>query len=158
MKKLNRKRMDEYILNFAEKSPIARLFGMKLSFDQAGNAIVDLPYNPDLDHSQGGIHGGVYATLLDTAGWFAAAIVHDTDCWVATAELSFHLLEPVKQTSLRAVGRLLKAGKRQNVSEMFLYDAKGHLVGHATGTFIVLSNLSFLSVIGDTGEHTGVRS
>lgn len=142
-----KKRMDEYIRNFDEMSPIARSFGMKLSFDEKYNAIVELPYNPDLDHSLGGIHGGVYATLLDTAGWFTAAMAHDIDCWVATAEMSMHLLEPVKRTTLRAIGSLLKTGKRQNVVEMFLYDDNEKLVGHATGTFIVLTNLSFLSVV-----------
>lgn len=139
--------MDEYIYNFNEKSPIARNFGMKLSFEHETSAVVCLPYNPNLDHSLGGIHGGVYATLLDTAGWFTAAIAHDLDCWVATSEMSMHLLEAVKKTSLKAVGRLLKAGKRQNIVEMFLYDDKEQLVGHATGTFIVLPNLTFLSVV-----------
>lgn len=143
--KSKQERMQEYINNLSAMSPIVRLFGMKLSFDEAGNAIVDLPYNPNLDHSQGGIHGGVYATLLDEAGWFAAAIANDTDCWVATTELSFHLLRHVSQTDLRAVGRVLKAGKRQNVCEMHLYDAEGNLVGHATGTYVVLPHLAFIS-------------
>lgn len=141
--------------NFHENCPIARTFGMKLSFNQAHNAIVSLPYNPDLDHSLGGIHGGIYATLLDTAGWFTAAIAHDIDCWVATSEMSMHLLEPVKKTSLRAVGHLLKSGKRQNIAEMFLYDDGDRLVGHATGTFIILENLSFLSVV--QGEADGEK-
>ncbi len=142
----NKQRMEAYRQNFSRMSPIVRLFGMELSFDEkTGSAIVDLPYNPHLDHSQGGIHGGVYATLLDTAGWFTAAIAHDTDCWVATSELSFHLLRHARRTALRAVGRLLKAGKRQNVCEMYLYDAEGNLVAHGTGTFIILPHLSFIS-------------
>jgi len=48
------------------------------------------------------------------------------------------LLLPVERTSLRAVGRLIKRGKRQDVGEMHLYDGDGRLVGHATGTFILL--------------------
>ena len=144
--------MAEYIRIFEEKSPIARLFGMKISFDDESNAIIDLPYNPDLDQGMGGIHGGVCATLLDTVGWFTAAMAHDIDCWVATAEMSIHFLEPAKRIALRATGRLLKAGKRQNIVEMFLWDEKGRLVAHATGTFIVLTNLSFLSVINGDAE------
>lgn len=37
---------------------------------------MDLPYNPDLDHTLGSIHGGVHTTMLDTAGWFTAAAAH----------------------------------------------------------------------------------
>jgi uncharacterized protein (TIGR00369 family) len=131
-------RTDELVQLFNEVVPIARFFGMRLSYTEEGNAVIDLPYNPNLDHALGGIHGGVYATMLDTAGWFTAAAAHDVSCWLATAELSVHFLAPAKTTSLRATGRLLKHGKRQNVAEMHLYDGKDHLVGHATGTFVVL--------------------
>jgi uncharacterized protein (TIGR00369 family) len=146
---MTNKRIAELLHMFNEVAPIAQTFGMKLSFDEEGHrtgsgtpqAIVDLPYNPDLDHALGGVHGGVYATMLDTAGWFTAAAAHDVDCWLATSEMSMHLLAPVKETSLRALGRLIKRGRRQDVAEMRLYDGEGLLVGHAIGTFIVLPNV-----------------
>ncbi len=151
-------RMDKYISEFNKKSPIALFFGMKLSFDDKCNAIIDLPYNPNLNHSVGGIHGGVYATLMDVAGWFTAAMVNEIDCWVATAEMSIHFLEPAKRTSLHAVGKLLKSGKRQNIVEMYLYDDNERLVGHATGTFIVLPNLPLLSFVSEDGESDAGRA
>lgn len=86
----------------------------------------------------------MYVTLLDSAGWFTAAAAHDLDCWLATSEMSIHFLAPVKETSLRAVGRLIKQGKRQDVAEMHLHDGDGQLVGHATGTFIVLPGVPLL--------------
>jgi uncharacterized protein (TIGR00369 family) len=135
---MNSERIAELLHMFNEVAPIARTFGMRLSYDDKGQAIVDLPYNADLDHALGGVHGGVYATLLDTAGWFTAAAAHDVDCWLATAEMSIHFLAPAQGTSLRAGGRLIKQGKRQDVAEMHLYDGEGRLVGHATGTFTIL--------------------
>lgn len=138
---MNPERIAELLHLFNEVAPIARTFGMTLSYDDKGRAIVDLPYNPDLDHALGGVHGGVYATLLDTAGWFTAAATHDIPCWVATTEMSVHFLAPVQCTSLRAVGQLIRQGKRQDVAEMRLYDGNGRLVGHATGTFILLPSI-----------------
>ena len=129
------------LLHMFKGVPIARFLGMSLSYTDEGNAVVDLPYNPNLDHALGGVHGGVYATMLDTAGWFTAAATHDVSCWMATAEMSVHFLAPVERTSLRAVGRLLKRGRRQDVAEMNLYDGEGRLVGHATGTFIILPDV-----------------
>ena len=134
-------RIEELVQLFNEKAPIARYLGMKLSYTDQGNAVVDLPYNPGLDHALGGIHGGVYATMLDSAGWFTAAAAHDMSCWVATSEISIHFLLPAERTSLRAVGRLVKPGKRQDVAEMHLYDGQDRLVGHAVGTFILLPNV-----------------
>jgi uncharacterized protein (TIGR00369 family) len=138
---MSAQRTAELLHMFNEVAPIARTFGMKLSYNDKDQAIVDLPYNPHLDHAMGGVHGGVYATMLDTAGWFTAAAAHEVDCWLATAEMSVHFLVPAAQTSLRAVGRLIKQGRRQDIAEMHLYDRDSRLVGHATGTFIILDSV-----------------
>lgn len=138
---MSAERINELLHMFNEMAPIARTFGMALSYTDEGHAIIDLPYNPGLDHPLGGIHGGVYTTMLDTAGWFTAAAAHDASCWLATAEMSVHFLAPAERTSLRATGQLIKRGRRQDIAEMRLYDGEGRLVGHATGTFIVLPNV-----------------
>ncbi|MEJ2733115.1 MAG: PaaI family thioesterase [Anaerolineae bacterium] len=138
---MNPERMAELLHLFNEVAPIARTFGMVLSYDDEGRATIDLPYNPDLDHALGGVHGGVYATLLDTAGWFTAAAAHDLSCWVATTEMSVHFLAPVQRSPLRAVGQLIRRGGRQDVAEMRLYDGNDRLVGHATGTFVLLPSI-----------------
>ncbi|MDY7042216.1 MAG: PaaI family thioesterase [Chloroflexota bacterium] len=138
---MHTERIEELLRMFNETARIARHLGMTLSFTDEANAVIDLPYNPNLDHALGGIHGGVYATMLDSAGWFAAAAAHDEPCWIATSEVSIHFLEPAEHASLRAVGRLLKRGKRQDVAEMHLYDGQGRLIGHGTGTFVVLPNV-----------------
>jgi uncharacterized protein (TIGR00369 family) len=134
-------RIEALLTMFNEVAPIARTFGMRLSFNDDGQAVVELPYNAGLDHALAGVHGGVYATLLDTAGWFTSAAARDVHCWLATAEMSVHFLAPVERSCLRAVGQLIKKGSRQDVVEMRLYDGEGRLVAHATGTFIVLPNV-----------------
>jgi uncharacterized protein (TIGR00369 family) len=131
-------REQELLEMFNSKSRIGALFGMKLSYAEDGSAVVSLPYNPNLDHSFGAVHGGVYATMLDVAGWFAAASKHETGTLLVTSQLSVNFLRPVVKSSLKAVGRVIHAGKRQNTAQMDLFDAAGHLVGHATGTFVMV--------------------
>ncbi len=48
---MNAERTAELLQMFNEVVPIARYFDMRLSFDGTGQAIVDLPYNPNLDHA-----------------------------------------------------------------------------------------------------------
>ena len=138
---MNPERIEELLRLFNEQAPIARFFGMRLSYSDEGNAIIDLPYNPDLDHALGGVHGGVYATLLDTASWFTAAAAHDISCWVATSEMTVHFLRPAERTCLRAVGQMIKSGKRQDIAEARLYDEQERLIGHTVATFIVLPSV-----------------
>ena len=44
---------------------------------------------------------------------------------IATSEMSIHFLKPSKRTELRAEGRMIKRGRRQDVVEMLLYDGTG---------------------------------
>lgn len=126
---------------FNGSSRLGALLGMKLSFDEQGRAVMELPYNSRLDHARGGTHGGVIATLLDNAGWFTCAAAHPGDSWVATTELTVHLLRPALRTDLRATGEILKTGKRQDVARMECRDSRGQLVAHGVGTFVYLENL-----------------
>ena len=134
-------RLAELLRIFNERAPLARTFGLRLRFDDRRRPVVELPYNPALNHSMNGVHGGVYMTLLDIAGWFAAAAAHEVGVWVATSELTTHLLKPVFEQDLHAVGQLIQSGRRLDIAEAHLYDAEGRLVGHGVGTFAVLPHL-----------------
>ncbi len=139
---MNNQRKEELLRLFNEKAPIARTFGMKLSFTEEGRAVIDLPYNPTLNHALGAIHGGIYATVLDNAGWFTAAVLHELSRWLATSELTIHFLKPAQGVAIRGIGKLIKHGKRQDVVEAHLFDENGKLIAHAVGTFVVVQNAS----------------
>jgi len=143
-------RKEELMNMFHTQAPISRYFGMRMSFSENGSAIVELPYNPNLDHALGGVHGGVYATMLDTAGWFTVAAARGDSSWVVTSEITVRYLEPVEKMSIRAIGKLIRQGKRQDVAEMHLVDERDRLVGHATGAFIIIPE-NPMSAQGETG-------
>jgi uncharacterized protein (TIGR00369 family) len=108
---------------------------MTLSYDEEGRAVIDLPRNPDLDHAAGDVHGGVIATLLDSAAWFTAAPRYEG--WISTVEFDTRLLEPAGGGDLRAVGDLLRAGRRLSTARAECRDGEGRLVAVGTGTFTV---------------------
>ena len=120
-----------------EKAPIRKAFGMNIRFDEEYRAIFDLPYNPTFNHGLGGIHGGVFAMLLDNAGWFTAAVHYGT--WLGTVEFTTRLLEPVTGEDLQAIGHLVRAGKKLAVCNMEIRAAGGRLVAVGSGTFAVTS-------------------
>ena len=134
-------RIYELLAMFNEQARLARTMGLRLSFTEDRRAVVEMPYNRDYDHALGGVHGGVYMTLLDSAAWFTSAAAHDDSIWVATSELTVHLLKPVHGSALRAVGRIIQSGRRQDIVEAHLYAEGDQLVAHAVGTFTVLPHL-----------------
>ena len=116
-----------------QSSAIKKAFGMEISYDNNGNACFELPYNKNFDHALNGVHGGVFATLLDNAGWFTVAPYYDT--WIATVEFQVRLLEHVKQETLISTGNLLRLGKRIAIAEMQVRTASGRLVATGSGSF-----------------------
>lgn len=136
-------RQNEKILSEKFNSaPIAKLFGMRLHYPREAEAVVELPYNLNLDHALGGIHGGVIATLIDIAGWFSSAACHEGS-WVATAQLSVNLVEHVEGKPLRAEGRVVRRGKRVDFCEMKCFDSDNRLIATGTGVFVVQPKIKF---------------
>ena len=129
---LKQQRMTELVALF-DKAPIRQTFGMSLSYDKEGRAVFDMPYHAGFDHALKGVHGGVFATLLDNAGWFTAAVHYET--WIASIEFSTRLLEPVSGEDLIARGEIIRVGKRLAVTEMTVHTASQRLVAVGTGTF-----------------------
>ena len=105
---------------------------MRLRFDDDLRAVVDLPYGPHLDHALGGIHGGVFATLVDTSAWFAAAVHYEN--WIATIEFHTRILEPVEQEDLTAVGTAVRIGNRIATARAEIHSHSGVLVAVGTAS------------------------
>lgn len=92
-------------------------------------------YNPI-----GSVHGGVIATLLDSA---AGCAVHSTlpaGTGYTSLDLAVKFLRPVSVRSgtLRCEGLLLHAGSRTALAEAKLTDATGRLLAHATSSCLLL--------------------
>ena len=131
------------LIELFSRAPIVRTMGMRLEYTDDARARILLPYNPDFDHGLHAIHGGVYMTLLDNAGWFTSAASIREHIWVATSSMNVHLLRPAKRVDLVAEGWIIKSGRGMDICEMRLFDQYGTLVGHATGTYVKLINLDY---------------
>lgn len=91
-------------------------------------------YNP-----LGGVHGGMIATLLDTA---AACSVHstlDVGQSYTSLDLTTKFLRPVTVESglLSCTGSVISRGRRTALAEAQLTDETGRVLAHATSTCMI---------------------
>ncbi len=87
----------------------------------------------------GTVHGGWYATLLDSAVGCAVHTMLPPGRGYTTAELSVNLVRgavPGKEP-LRVIGKVLHCGKQLATAEGRIVDAAGKLYAHATTTCLV---------------------
>lgn len=96
---------------------------------------------PQLKHYNplGSVHGGWYATLLDSALGCAVHTVMPVGRAYTTAELGVNIVRAasLKSGPLRAIGTVLHAGRQLATAEARIVGADGKLYAHATTTCLV---------------------
>jgi uncharacterized protein (TIGR00369 family) len=96
---------------------------------------------PQLKHYNplGSVHGGWYATLLDSAVGCAVHTMMPVGRGYTTAELSVNIVRAAscKSGPLRAIGTVIHCGRQLATAEGRIVDAEGKLFAHATTTCLV---------------------
>ena len=101
--------------------------GARLLRVEPGLCEVALPYSARVNQQQGGFHGGAMGALADIAGGYAALTVVHADSEVTTIEYKINFLAAFQGGELRAIGRVVRAGRRVVVTtaEVLHVDANG---------------------------------
>ena len=96
---------------------------------------------PQLKHYNplGSVHGGWFATLLDSALGCAVHTSLAAGYAYTTAELGVNIVRAASSRSgpLRAIGQVLHSGRQLATAEARIVDASGKLYAHATTTCLV---------------------
>lgn len=114
---------------------------MDFSLVEIGEGRAVFQGTPQLKHYNplGSVHGGWYATLLDSAVGCAVHTVMPAGRGYTTAELSVNIVRAasLKSGPLRAIGTVVHAGRRLATAEGRIVGADGKLYAHATTTCLV---------------------
>lgn len=120
-------------------APIARTLDFLLVEIGDGLAVFQGTPGPAHLNPMGGIHGGWYATLLDSALGCAVHTRMPVGRGYTTAELSVNLVRAIgpKAPRVRAEGKVVHAGRQLATAEARLVGPDGTLYAHATTTCLV---------------------
>jgi uncharacterized protein (TIGR00369 family) len=145
--------MDDIAAGLLPAPPIMETLAVHAVEAERGRVVFALDpaewhYNPI-----GSVHGGVLATLLDSA---AGCAVHSTlpaGVGYTSLDLVVKFLRPVSLRSgtLRCEGVVLAAGSRTALAEARITDAAGRLLAHATSTCMILNPEATNGGAGDPG-------
>lgn len=119
--------------------PIARTLNFQLLEIGEGRAMFQGTPGPDHYNPMGGIHGGWYATLLDSALGCAVHTLMPAGRGYTTAELGINLVKAIspKVQRVRAEAKVLHCGRQLATAEARLYGPDGTLYAHGTTTCLV---------------------
>ena len=144
MKKLNPDHVRE-VLRLINHGPYFRLLSMRVRDIGKGFATVEMDVRNKHLNPFGGVHGGVYSSLIDTATYWAVYGDVDEDAGLISLDVSVDHLAPVKEGSLMVEGKRLKAGKRICMAEAVIMDGSGKTLAHGTSKQMVLPGLQTIA-------------
>jgi uncharacterized protein (TIGR00369 family) len=131
-------------LHFGVEIPFVSHLGLELVLFEGGHSEVQLPHKPELLNSFAVTHGGVLMTLLDVTMASAARSVCP-EMGVVTIEMKTSFMRPAMPSDkgpLVAKGELMHRTATLAFTQASVFDARGHLCAHATGTFKYLQRLA----------------
>ena len=99
---------------------------------------VSVPVSKKIYNSLGIVHGGITATVLDTAMGTLANMLTPEGLGAVTSQLNIHNVLPVKGETMTATAQLLHQGKKTMVVEGSVISESGKRLAHATGSFYLI--------------------
>ena len=121
-----------------ENNHFPRLVGIEIDSIEPGRARLSLEVREELLQLQGIMHGGVIATIIDTAVAFAIIGTSEPDDRFTTVEMKVNYLAPIREGRVVADARLIRDGRRIVVADCDLFDSKGRLAAKGLLTYIRL--------------------
>jgi uncharacterized protein (TIGR00369 family) len=118
--------------------PYARFLGLELGEIRSGEALIHLKVRDEFKQNQGVVHGGVIASLIDTASAFAVTTELEPGERVTTTDLTIHYLRPVTEGDLQAKARIVRSGRRLFVISVEVSDSRQALIATAVTGYIRL--------------------
>ena len=120
-----------------EATPFYRWSGIELVDARLGEADVAFEAGNEHVNVQGLVHGGMLATLADTAMGLAVRTVLDPGRRHVTVHLGVEFLSPGRPGRIVAHGRTVKIGRQLGFAEADVVDARGRLLARARATLSV---------------------
>jgi uncharacterized protein (TIGR00369 family) len=115
--------------------PFARLIGMRLVDIRPNEAVIEIEMRDDLKQPHGVLHGGVTATIIDTAMAFAVRTHLADHEFTATIDLTVHYLRPHTVGTITCTARCVRAGKRIFTVTADVANSDGKLIATGLSTY-----------------------
>ena len=118
--------------------PYFRLLSMEMRELSLGHALMEADVEEKHLQAFGYVHGGVFASIVDTAAFWAVFCKLDENVGITSVDLKLNYLAPVQKGKLIARGRCIKLGKTLGLGEAEITSSEGKLIAQGTSTLIIL--------------------
>lgn len=126
------------VKNIVRNSPFPNHMSMQLLEMDIDMAEVTIEIGREHLQPFGIVHGGVLATLIDTATFWSAFMRIPEDAGLVNVDIKLNYLSSVKEGVLKAEGRTIRSGKTLSYAEARVIGDDGRLLAHGTSTLMIM--------------------
>jgi 1,4-dihydroxy-2-naphthoyl-CoA hydrolase len=108
-----------------------KLAGLRIGEASGDRVVLTCPVTPDLHQPFGLVHGGVYATLAETAASVGGSLWFGDQGKVVGVSNHTDFLRAVRRGELRAEATPLSRGRTTQLWQVEIGDEQGRLVAHS---------------------------
>ncbi len=138
---LNPAHLAEIKARIITAAPYMQLLNMQAKDLDYGLCTLEVPLEGKHLHNYGSIHGGVYASIIDTAAYWACYCEMAEDQGFASIDLAVSNLAPVKGGVLFVEAKSIDIGRSVLLAEAKVFSDTGKLLAHGTSKLITKPNL-----------------
>ncbi|MFH9553358.1 PaaI family thioesterase [Streptomyces sp. NPDC017435] len=121
------------------RAPIGDTVDFTLDEVEPGRAVFSLTPGEEHYNPIGSVHGGIFATLLDSAAGCAVQSTLPQGTAYTSLDLTVKFLRPITVDTgpVRAIGTVVNRGRQTALAQAQLLDEKDRLLAHATSSCMI---------------------
>jgi acyl-CoA thioesterase len=119
-----------------EGVPFLKLLGIEIESVAPGTATLSVAVREELMRNDRIVHGGVMASLIDSAFAFAIIPILSDGERTVTVDMTIHYLRPLSSGVAKATARIVRAGRRVITVSAELFDENEKLAATAVSTYL----------------------
>ena len=143
------------VIKAINNGPYFKHLSMPVKEIGPGYSIVELKIGNEHLNPFGGIHGGVYASVIDTAAYWAVYCELDEMVGCISIDLKIDYLAPISSGVIITKGRSIKIGRSMCLAEATAADKDGKWLAHGTSKMMVTKGLQ---TIENAFSFTGTKT
>jgi len=141
------------VIKAVNAGPFFRHLSIRVTELGVGCSVVAMEIGKKHMNPFGGLHGGVYASAIDTAAYWSGYCELPEENGLVSIDLKVDFLAPVLHENVVIKGQRIKCGKTIYLTEAKMYDGHGKILAHGTSKLLVtLGRQSIQDVVDYVGS------
>ena len=125
------------VLNAINKGPFFENMSIRIMEIGVGYSVVAMAIGRQHMNPFGGLHGGAYASAIDTAAYWSAYCHLPEESGLVSIDLKVDFLAPIYHGKVIINGQTIKAGKTIYLAEATMCDSNRKVLAHGTSKLMV---------------------